>query len=169
MADQSDAAAHKKIFDLVGTIDYAVVTTRALAEGEGGMHARPMAYRSAEPDGVFWFFTKRNSRKVEELKADPATLVSFADPRKQNFVTIGGTSTIVEDRAKVGALWSEIYRAWFPNGPEDPDVVLIRVEAAHAEYWDNPTSAMVYALGYLKAVTTGKPAKPGDVGKADFA
>ena len=168
MADQSDAAARKKIFDLVETIDYAVVASRALDGREGAMHARPMAYRSADPDGTFWFFTKRNSRKVKELRADPATLISFSDPRKQNFVSVGGTSSIVEDRAKVKAMWSEIYRAWFPNGPEDPDVVLIRVEASHAEYWDNPTSAVVYAFGYLKAVATGKPAKPGDVGKADF-
>jgi general stress protein 26 len=24
---------------------------------------------------------------------------------------------------------------WFENGPEDPDVVLIHVEANHAEWW----------------------------------
>ena len=73
------------------------------------------------------------------------------------------------DRAKVKALWNEIYRAWFPGGPEDDNVVLIRVEAERAEYWDTPTSALVYAFGYVKAVVTGKPARAGDVGKVEFA
>jgi len=43
------------------------------------------------------------------------------------------------------------------------------VNAEHAEYWDNPTSVMVYAVGYVKAVTTGKPAKAGDVGVVELA
>ena len=166
MADR-DEAAKRKVAELVKDIDYAVFGTHAL-DG-GAMHARPMAHRAAEADGTFWFFTKKDSRKADELRANPNTLLSFSEPKHQNFVTVGGTGRIVEDRALVKEKWSAIYRAWFPNGPEDPNVVLIRVEADHAEYWDNPTSAVVYAFGYLKAVTTGKPAKPGDVGKVDFA
>ena len=167
MSRPSDAEAKQKIADIVKDIDYAVLGTRA--PGDGAMHARPMAYRSAEADGTFWFFSKLDSRKVKELKADSNTLLSFADPKKQNFVTVAGKSRIVEDRAVVKEKWSEIYRAWFPNGPDDPNVILIRVEAEHAEYWDNPTSAVVYAFGYIKAVTTGKPAKPGEVGTVEFA
>ena len=30
------------------------------------------------------------------------------------------------------------------------------------------SSAVVYAFGYLKALTTGKPAKAGDVGTVDL-
>ena len=167
VGEDAETAGRRKVLEMVEGIDYAVLGTRAV--DDGAIHARPMAYRSVEQDGTLWFFTKKNSRKVKELTADPNTLVSFADPRKQNFVSVAGTSTIVDDRTKVKALWSEIYRAWFPDGPDDPNVVLIRVDAQHAEYWDNPTSAVVYAFGYLKAVTTGKPAKPGDVGPAEFA
>ncbi len=166
MGDDKDEAAKRKVAELVKDIDYAVFGTHAL--DNGAMHARPMAYRSAETDGTFWFFTKKDSRKVKELRADPNTLLSFSEPKHQNFVSVAGKSRIVEDRATVKEKWSEIYRAWFPDGPEDTNVVLIRVEAEHAEYWDNPTSAVVYAFGYLKAVTTGKPAKPGEVGSVEF-
>ena len=165
--DNDTDAGRKKVLELIDGIDYAVFTTR----GSDGapLHARPMAYRKVEGDGDLWFFTKKDSRKVEEISADPQTLVSFADPSHQTFVSITGRSTVVADRARVKALWNEIYRAWFPGGPEDDNVVLIRVEAEHAEYWDTPNSALVYAFGYVKAVVTGKPARAGDVGKVEFA
>ena len=101
--------------ELIAGIDYAVFTTR----GSDGapLHARPMAYRSVEPDGDLWFFTKADSRKVEELKADPRTLLSFADPKKQHFVSITGHSEIVSDRTKVTELWNEIYRGVVPRRP----------------------------------------------------
>jgi len=166
MNDQANEAGKRKVLELIGEMDYALLTTR----GSDGtpLHARPMAYRSVERDGDLWFFTKRDSRKVEELTADPRTLVCFADPKKQNFVSISGQSEIVTDRAKVKELWTEIYRTWFPGGADDENVVAIRVRAEHAEYWDTPNSVMVYAFGYLKAVTTGKPSRAGEIGVVDL-
>ena len=67
------------------------------------------------------------------------------------------------DPAKVQSLWSEALRVWFPKGPEDPDITLIKVEVDTAEYWDAPSSAWVYAMGYAKARLTGEP--PKDVGE----
>ena len=165
MQEQTDEKARKKVIALIEDLDYAVVATHT---ADGAIHARPMAYRSVESGGDLWFLTKLDSRKVQEIKANPKTLVSFADPKKQNFVSIMGTSEIVTGRAKVQEVWSELYRAWFPGGPEDDNVVAIRVHTEHAEYWDTPTGVMVYAYGYLKAATTGKPAKAGDVGAVSF-
>ena len=158
-------AGRRKVLELIGGIDYALFTTTA-ADG-APLHARPMAYRKVEDDGDLWFFSKNDSRKVGELRAEPRVLVTFADPRKQHFVSVTGRAEVVAERARVEALWSEIYRAWFPGGPKDDNVVLIRVRAEQAEYWDTPTSAMVYAFGYLKAVATGKPSRAGEVGTVD--
>ncbi|UDL93247.1 pyridoxamine 5'-phosphate oxidase family protein [Lichenihabitans sp. PAMC28606] len=166
MQEKTDQAAQQKVLELIKDIDYALLGTRT--EGGGPMHARPMACRAAEFDGDIWFFTKADSRKVRELKADPETLLCFADSKGQNYVSMTGHAAIVSDRTKVKELWTEIYRAWFPNGPEDPNIVLLKVSVDHAEYWDTPSSLMVHAYGYLKAVTTGKPAKPGDVGTVDY-
>lgn len=162
MDERTDQAAKDKVVALVKSVDFALLTTRSA--DDGAMHSRPMAWRSIEPDGQLWFFSKGASRKVAELRADPNVTVSFADPRHQNFVTITGQATVVEDRDVVEARWLELYRPWFPGGPQDPAVVAIRIDAEHAEYWDNPTNPLVYAFGYVRAVATGKAAKPGDVG-----
>ena len=166
MSDDAEAG-RKKVLELIDGMDYAVITTR----GSDGapLHARPMAYRKVEGDGDLWFFTKRDSRKVKEIEAEPGTLVSFADPKKQNFVSLTGRSEIVADRERVKALWSEIYRTWFPGGPEDENIVLIKIHAEKAEYWDTPNSIAVVAFGYVKALTTGKPNRAGEIGKVDMA
>lgn len=165
MADED--AGRRKVLDLIKGIDVAVFATR----GSDGvpLHARPMAYRAVEGDGDLWFFSKKDSRKAGEIAADPAVLISFADPRAQHFVSITGRAEIVTDRATVKEKWSELYRAWFPGGPSDDNVVAIRIHAERAEYWDTPTSAVVYAFGYLKAITTGQPSRAGEVGKVDLA
>ena len=165
MDEHDEEAGRRKVSELIGGIDYALFTTQGI--GGDPLHARPMALRKAEDNGDLWFFSKRDSRKAKELTADPQVLVTFADPKKQHFVTVAGRAEIVADRTKVEAMWSEVYRAWFPDGAKDDNVVLIRVKAQQAEYWDTPTSAMVYAFGYIKAVTTGKPSRAGEVGKVD--
>ena len=163
----NEDAGRRKVLELIKSIDYAVFATR----GRDGapLHARPMAYRAVEGDGDLWFFSKEDSRKAGEIAADPTVLISFADPRAQHFVSITGRAEIVTDRATVRDKWSEIYRAWFPGGPADENVVAIRIHAERAEYWDTPTSAVVYAYGYLKAITTGEPNRAGEIGQVDLA
>lgn len=164
--DDGDAG-RRKVLELIKSIDYAVFTTRG--SDDAPLHARPMAYRSVEGDADLWFFSKKDSRKAKEIEADPQVLVSFADPRAQHFVSLTGRADIITDRTVVREKWSEIYRAWFPGGPDDEQVVAIRVRAEHAEYWDTPTSALVYAFGYVKAITTGKPSHAGDIGEVELS
>ena len=165
MGSQDAEAGRRTVIELIEGIDYALFTTQGTSDDP--LHSRPMALRKVEDDGDLWFFSKKDSRKVKELIADPQVLISFADPKKQNFVSITGRAEIVAERAKVAAMWSEVYRAWFPGGAEDTNVVLIRVRAEQAEYWDTPTNAMVFAYGYVKAVATGKPSRAGEVGKVE--
>ena len=96
-------------------------------------------------------------------------LLAYSDPRRQNYVSVRGTAQVVRDAARQKELWSEPLRVWFPKGAEDPAVALLRVKVEGAEYWDAPSSTLVHAYGYLKAVTTGEPPKPGDNDKVDFS
>ncbi len=105
MDEHDEEAGRRKVSELIGGIDYALFTT----QGTGGdpLHARPMALRKAEDNGDLWFFSKKDSRKAKELTADPQVLVTFADPKKQHFVTVAGRAEIVAERPKVEAMWSE--------------------------------------------------------------
>lgn len=63
---------------------------------------------------------------------------------------------MVDDRAKINALWFEGLRAWFPQGPDDPDLTLGEVEAEFATDWTNAASLATYAWAYVRARLTGR-------------
>ena len=107
-----------------------------------------------------WFLTERHSGKLEEIAGDNHVNVAMQSERK--FVSISGIASVVEDRAKVGELWNEAWRVWFPGGKDDPTLVLLKVEGDAGEYWDNSGSSGVkYLIEAGKAYLSGT--KPRDV------
>lgn len=50
-------------------------------------------------------------------------------------VSVSGTGTTTHDPARMHALWNPTYRAWFPNGPDDPDSAILSVRIDRVEYW----------------------------------
>lgn len=47
-------------------------------------------------------------------------------------------------------------KAWFLKGVDDPNLVLLKVEIAGAQYWDVKSSALVELVGYVKATLKGE-------------
>ena len=62
---------------------------------------------------------------------------------------------MVRDRKKVDELWTDALRVWFPKGPGDRSITLIKVSVSAAEYWDAPSSRMILAYSRAKAILTG--------------
>jgi general stress protein 26 len=145
-----------KVAELIKDINIAMITTEA---EDGLLHSRPMATQKTEFDGTLWFFTGVSTGKITEIDWNPEVNLSYADPGKTRYVSVSGTAEIVHDRAKMAELWSDIYKAWFPQGLDDPDVCLMKVDVAFAEYWDVPSGKMVQAFGFLKALATGERLK----------
>ena len=163
---RTDAEAKRKVWEMVKDIGLAMMVTM---DEEGRFRGRPMRASQKEFDGVLWFFTRWASPKAGEVQGDGRVLLAYSDPSNQNYVSIYGHAEMVRDVEMQKRLWSEPLRAWFPGGPEAPDVGLVKVTCEGAEYWDAPSSTLVHAWGYLKAVTTGEPPHPGANDKVDFA
>lgn len=157
--------AIQKLNELIEEIDIAMLTT---VEEDGTLRSRPMVTQRSKFDGDLWFFTAVSSSKVAEVMHDRHVNLSYADPKSQNYVSISGRASLVQDRKKMEELWNPAYKAWFPKGLEDPDLALLRVTAEQAEYWDSPSSAVVHAVGLVKAVVTGRRAQGGENEKIDL-
>jgi len=164
MQTRNDTQARDKVWDLIKDIKIAQLITH---DGEK-LHARPMSAVARENE-TLWFMTRFDSPKVEEIAKNPYVLLSYSEPKDQNYVAIHGNATLVKNSEKINALWSEFARVWFPEGPSDPTIALIRVDVESAEYWDSPSSTFIYAYGYLKARLTGEaPKNIGDMGHVDM-
>ena len=75
----------------------------------------------------------------------------------------GKKLALVDDRPQVEALWSYPAKAWFPGGPGDPDLRLMRIAIERAEYWDTRSSKMVQLLKMVRAAASGE--RPHDIGE----
>lgn len=153
-----------KLWDLIKTVEIAMMVTE---DGEH-LRSRPMAVSQKTFDGALWFFTRASSHKVVEVKEDQRVNLSYAHPGKQDYVSVSGRASLVRDRAAVEEHWTESLRTWFPQGKDDPEIALLKVDVQQAEYWDAPSSTMLHAYGYLKAVTTGKSPEPGGHGTVNL-
>lgn len=145
-----------KVWSLIKDIQFTLMVTRG---DEGKLSGRPMAAITREFDGELWFFSKDGSPKVDEVLHDQHVLLAYSEPKDQVYVSIAGRGEIVRDKAKIKDLWSEPVRTWFPKGPDDPAICLIKVSVETAEYWDAPNSTWLHAYGYVKARLTGEPPK----------
>ena len=116
-------------------IDLCMMTT----SGEDGvLHTRPMSNNGeVDFDGDAWFFTSRDTLKVEDVEHDDRVALSYVGGTKREpvWISVTGSAEIVDDEDKKKELWLKELEQWFENGPEDPNIVLLHVEAAHASWW----------------------------------
>jgi general stress protein 26 len=153
-----DTVDTTKLWALIKDIRFAMFTSR---NGEGQLHSRPMTTQNGPGDrgGVLWFFMSRSSQPVADLEEHPEVNVTYADPGQDSYVSISGAARVVEDFERKKVMWNTSAQAWFPAGPTDPDLALVAVLIAEAEYWDVKSNQAIQIIRMTKAAITGKPTK----------
>jgi len=147
----------KKVADLAKDIRIGMMTT---VDADGHFISRPMAQQEVEFDGDLWFFAERGSRKVAHIAANPHVGITLTSG--DTWISIDGEAEVVDDRSKARELWNSWVEAWMPQGPEDPSVVLIKVNGHSAEYWDTPGGRIASVISFVKAMVTGERYEGGD-------
>jgi len=129
---------------------------------DGYPHSRPMTLQDVEFDGDVWFFISRASVKVPEIRQDDRINISIHEDSK--YVSASGRACIVEDRKKAEEMWNPLYKAYFPQGLDDPDLLLLKIPIERAEYWDSPGGTVTRLIGFVEAYVTGDTSKLGEHG-----
>jgi len=145
--DHADALSSK-----IGAMRFAMFTTR---DANGHLVSQPMTKQQIDDDGGLWFYTRSTTELWENIAHEPEVNVSFANNDDSTYVSVSGHAERVVDRTQITALWNPMVQAWFPAGPEDEHVVLVRVMPHAAEYWDSNDSKMVRLFAMAKAAVTG--------------
>lgn len=146
-----------RLAELAKDIKIAMLTT---VDAEGGFISRPMAQQEIEPDGDLWFFAETDSSAVAHIAANPHVGVTLSS--RDTWISIQGTAEVVNDPAKLQALWNAEVEAWLPQGPQDANVRLIKVNGQGAEYWSGPGGKVASVISFVKAKATGKPFSGGE-------
>lgn len=151
---KSDLENYREILE---SFDTAMLITQRDSE----IRSRPMAIADSSADGRLWFLTDIESGKLDELTDAPMVNVSMQADSK--FLSISGTAVATRDPQKVEELWSAAYDVWFPEGKDDPSVIVLEIVPTYAEYWDNSGAEGIKALMELgKSMVTQEPPEFGD-------
>ncbi|KZE38875.1 general stress protein [Bhargavaea cecembensis] len=140
--------------DLIKGVDTAMLTTVS----DEGLVSRPMKTQEVEFDGDLWFFTKKETNKYQEILHDKEVNVAYAG---KSYVSVRGRAEIVEDMSKKKELWSKSYEKIMQTTYDDPDVILIKVKAEAAEYWES--GSLVKNIAFMYKRMTEKDAESANI------
>ncbi len=132
---------------LIAETQIAMLSTVA---ADGTVISRPLQTLEFDADGVLWFVTDATSEKAQEIRAKPHVGLSYADRSDNSYVSISGPARLIHDHARIDALSLPAMSIFFPQGKDDPNLSLIRVEIGRAEYWNGP-GTIVGKMFYLAA------------------
>lgn len=142
----------------IGSAVQAAPTQAGRIDLRQGTHTRPMYNQPIDPEtfaGELFYMTSAASRLVHEIAGDARVLISYAAPDRNRYAVIHGIGECVRDPVKARELWNIHAKGWWPNGPDDPELMILRVSVESAEYWDGPSNTS-YLLSLLKAVVVGE-------------
>jgi general stress protein 26 len=145
-----------QIHELVASFRTAMLITRS----EGGeMRARPMTVAEVQGTADLFFAANMASGCAHEITDDAHVCVTLQDDKR--YLSLTGVARIEHDGRKIDELWRETWRVWFPEGKNDPNLCLIRVNVRRAEFWDQSgTKGPLSLLESLKAYVTRTTPSP---------
>ena len=148
----------RTLWSLIKDIKFGMFTHR---HEDGMLHSAPLTTQNGKEDqgSVLYFFISRTSDIAHCITRDGNVNVSYSHPGDDSYVSVSGAAAIVENTAKKQALFTPFAKAWFPDGPTDPNLALLEVAIEHAEYWDVKESKMMQLAKMATAALTGEPPK----------
>ncbi|MBB3770961.1 general stress protein 26 [Angulomicrobium tetraedrale] len=156
--DRTTTEAIDKAWAMMEEIRICMLVTR---EGET-LRGRPMDAHPSREEGCIWFLSDRRGHKDEEMRHDPQAALTFAHPGRNDYLSVSGQAEVTDDRAKIDELWTDMNKAFWPNGKSDPNICVVRFLPDRAEYWDGPSGAISVALKMMAARLSGSPTDLGE-------
>lgn len=158
----SKEEAVKKFKELVQDVNICMFTT---IDDHSNLFSRPMSTVQIDDDGNAWFFTNEFSEKIQEVSKDNTVYLIYSHPGKNVYVTVTGTCSIILNRNRIEELWNPLFKAWFPEGKEDPKLCLVKVVTEEASYWNSNAGKMGVYFKMLKAIANRERYMEKDMGK----
>jgi general stress protein 26 len=155
----------EKLSKMIHKVKVAMLVTMG---SDGKFRSRPMTTQERDFDGDLWFFVSSDADVVKEIEHEPEVNVAYSEDG--NFVSVSGIAEIVTDDQKKRDLWHPELKVWFEGKePEDAAVLLIKVSASEAAYWESGDGAIGNAVRTVKALLTGNSANPIESGHTKFS
>ncbi|HUD88778.1 MAG TPA: pyridoxamine 5'-phosphate oxidase family protein [Xanthobacteraceae bacterium] len=154
MADETHL---NRVWDIIERVGVGMLTTHFA----GGFRARPVEPRPDRAVGLIWVVTDLRSRKEHEIETGHDVGLTFVDVKDKAFLSLTARAEVRRDHTKAAAIWRSSDNLWW-NGPDDPNVCVLRIKPLLAELWDEPSGTAIAAFEVVKARLTGEKPNLGE-------
>jgi general stress protein 26 len=106
------------------------------ADGRGALYA---ALPGQEGRGrLLWLLADARTVLDWEASRHHPVVLTFLSRDERVFAQVSGVAEPVVDPAVAGSLWRASYTRWFPGGPSDPRLLILRFDATSADFYEAP-------------------------------
>jgi general stress protein 26 len=99
----------------------------------GQANARLMQPFEPEPDLTIWFGASPTSRKVQEIRRNSQVTLAYHDAQENAYAILSGLAHVVSDKDLKRKYWRDGWKAFWPQGPESDEYVLIKLTPTQIE------------------------------------
>lgn len=147
-----------RVWDIMEKTGVGMLATRF----DAGLRARPLEPRPDRDEGAIYFVTDVRGCKDDEIEAAPEVAFIVIDHEDKAYLSISGRAEVMHDEDKAAAIWKKTDDVWWPDGPDDPNVRVLKLVPDKAELWDGPSNFAVAAFEFAKARITGEKPNLGE-------
>jgi general stress protein 26 len=98
-------------------------------------HAQPMTAHFADSAGPIWFFARADSDLASKAAGSQSAAFHYASGGHDLFACVHGMLSPVKETEVASRFWSDEVGRWFPGGPDDPNLTMLRFEPERAHIW----------------------------------
>lgn len=153
-AAEHTAAGHTAA-DLIKQMTSIKTCMMTTVDENGRLVSRPMALAQADEDHQLWFLTRVDSEKADDVVGNGDVNLAFVADK--TWISVAGSASLTTDRQKKRELWELGAKAYFADGPEDPEAALIRVDPQTAQFWEGPGKIAALVKMTAAAVSNSAP------------
>jgi general stress protein 26 len=98
-------------------------------------HSQPMTAHFEDTSGPLWFYTRSDSELLAATNEDQRGVFHYAGPDHQLYACVHGKLTSDRDQTVIDRFWNDEVARWFPSGPSDDSIALLKFEPEEAQIW----------------------------------
>ncbi|PTX54342.1 general stress protein 26 [Litoreibacter ponti] len=128
-----------------------------------GQHMQPMSHYVDREGQTLYFITSAQTDLFKAIgNAGNTAHFTVQSTSQDYYACMSGPITQSMDEAKLDEIWSAMAAAWFEEGRQDPDVVLLQMPLREAAVWASSKNPFVFGLEILKGNRDGETADVGE-------
>lgn len=151
MSHVNDETAERRLWKEIEQARFGM-----LGLSDARQHFQPMTAFPEPEESAIWFFTRGDTDLATAVRNGDDQAMFVVQSKDQDFQScIGGVLTEARDQTRIDRYWNPMVAAWYPEGKDDANLILLRFDVGDAEVWISKGGAVRLAWEVAKANLTG--------------